>query len=148
MALAEEYSKPTKRGEYQYVSGAMGISYNPFMDPEAGVAYMSFEVAELLKFWTERIVEIHQTEREKPRLGLLLEKIPEVISVPRSGKKVELRLGGEDNVLSTNLGTIWKLLRPSWCQPSQASQSKEVTGRANEALASEERGSGEFERDT
>ena len=76
MALAENYSKPTKRGEYQYVSGVMGISYNPFLNPEAGDAlmnfevaeysYMNFEVAELLKFGTEKIVEIDQTESERP----------------------------------------------------------------------------------
>ena len=32
LARAEEYAKPTKRGEYQYVSGVMGIAYNPFLD--------------------------------------------------------------------------------------------------------------------
>ena len=36
VARAEDYSKPTKRGEYQYVSGRMGIAYNPFLDSEAG----------------------------------------------------------------------------------------------------------------
>ena len=58
LALAVDYSKPTKRGEYQYVSGILGVSYNPFLSTEAGAAYKSFEVTELLKFWTERIVEI------------------------------------------------------------------------------------------
>ena len=33
--------------------------------------------------------------------------------MPRSDKKVELRLGSGNDMLSTNLGTIWKLLRPS-----------------------------------
>ena len=50
LARAEEYAKPTKRGEYQYVSGVMGIADNPFLDSEAGNAYMHFEVAEWLKF--------------------------------------------------------------------------------------------------
>ena len=49
-ARAEDYSKPTKRGECQYVSGVMGTADNPFLDSEAGNAYMSFELAELLKF--------------------------------------------------------------------------------------------------
>ena len=44
-------------------------------------------------------------------------------------KKKELRLGGEDNVLSTNLGTIWKLLRPFWCPHPSSSLNEEVTGR-------------------
>ena len=41
---------------------------------------------------------------ERPSLGLLLEKMPEVINVPRSDKKVELKLGSGDDLLSTNLG--------------------------------------------
>ena len=90
MALAEDYSKPTKRGEYQCVSGVVGLACNPFLDPEAGAAYMNFEVAQLLKFWIEKIVEVDQTERERPSLGLLLEKMPVVVSVPRSDRKVEL----------------------------------------------------------
>ena len=32
----------------------MGKVYSPFLDSEAGKAYMNFEVAELLKFWTDR----------------------------------------------------------------------------------------------
>ena len=35
LARAEDFSKPTKRGEYQYVSGVMGIAFNPFLDSEA-----------------------------------------------------------------------------------------------------------------
>ena len=42
---------------------------------------MNFEVVQFLKFWTEKIVEVDQTERERPSLGLLLEKMPEVIGV-------------------------------------------------------------------
>ena len=90
LARAEDYSKPTKWEEYQCVSGVMGTAYNPFLDSEAGNAYMNFEVAELLKFWTEKIIEIDPTDRERPSLGLLLEKMPEVINMPRSNKRVEL----------------------------------------------------------
>ena len=35
LASSGVYSKPNKKGEYQYVSGVMGIAYNPFLDPEA-----------------------------------------------------------------------------------------------------------------
>ena len=44
---------------------------------------MNFELA---KFWTEKIIEIDPTERERPSLGLLLEKMLEIISVPPSDK--------------------------------------------------------------
>ena len=54
------------------MSGVMGMIYNPFLDSEGGKACMNFEVAELLKFWTERIIDIDPTERERPSLGLLL----------------------------------------------------------------------------
>ena len=93
LAQAEDYAKPTKRGEYQNVPGVMGTAYNPFLDSEAGNACMNFEVAELLKLWTEKIIEIDPIEEERPSLGLLLEKMPEVISVPRSNKRVELKTG-------------------------------------------------------
>ena len=67
---------------------------------------MNFEAAELLKFWTEKIIEIDLTERESPSLGLLLEKMPEVIGVPRSNKRVELKMGNGDDMLVTNLGIV------------------------------------------
>ena len=66
LASAGEYSRPNKRGEYQYVSGAMGIAYNPFLDSETGSAQRNHKVTELLNFWTEKIIEIDPVEREKP----------------------------------------------------------------------------------
>ena len=75
---------------------------------------------------------IDPTEKARPSLGLLLEKMPEVISERRSDKKVELRLGSGGGVLSTKLGTIWKLLRPSWCPYPHAT----IHG-AGEIIASE-----------
>ena len=59
LASSGEYLKPNKKGEYQYVSGVMGMAYNPFLDLEAGGAHRNYEVAELLKFWTEKIMEIN-----------------------------------------------------------------------------------------
>ena len=83
LALAEGYARPNRKGEYQYVSGVMGIAYNPFLNSEAASAYRNHKVAELLKFWTEKIIVINSMEREKLSLGLLLEATPRVISVPR-----------------------------------------------------------------
>ena len=52
LASAEDYSRPNKQKklEYQYISGVMGIAYNPFLDSEAGSAHRNHEVTELLKF--------------------------------------------------------------------------------------------------
>ena len=94
------------------MSGVMGIAYNPFLDSETGGAHRKHE---LLKFWTERIVEIDAVEKERPSLGLILEKTPEVVSIPRSNKRVEVNVGDGNGLLITNLGVVWKLLRPSWC---------------------------------
>ena len=69
LASSGEYLKPNKKGEYQYVSRVMGMAYNPFLDSEAGGAHRNYEVVGLLKFWTEKIVEIDTVERET-ELGL------------------------------------------------------------------------------
>ena len=107
----------------------MGIAYNSFLDSEAGSAHRNHEVTELLKFWTEKIIEIDSMEREKPSLGLILERIQKVISVPRSNKRVELKMGNGNGMLITSLGTVWKLLRPSWCPHPYANLIEEVTER-------------------
>ena len=105
------------------------IAYNSFLNSEAGDAHKNYEVTELLKFWTEKIIEIDPVESKNPRLGLVLEKIPEVFSVPRSNKRVELKMGNGNGMLITNLGTAWKLLRPSLCPHPHASLLEEVTER-------------------
>ena len=127
LVTSGEYLKPNKKEEYQYVSGVMGMAYNPFLDSEGGGAHRNYEVAELLKFLTEKIVEIDTVERERPSLGLILEKTPEVISVPRSSERVELKMGNGNGMLVTNLGVVWKLLRHSWCPHPHASLIEETT---------------------
>ena len=114
------------------------MAYNPFLDLEAGGAYRNYEVAELLKFWTEKIMEIDPVERERPSLGLILERTPEVISVPRSSKRVELKMGNGNGMLTTNLGVVWKLLRPSWFPHPHASLIEEVTERVRLAPTEDE----------
>ena len=83
-------------------------------------------------------MEIDTVGRERPSLGLILEKTPEVLSVPRSSKRVELKMGNGNGVLVTNLGVVWKLLRPSWCPHPQASLIEEVTERVRLAPAEDE----------
>ena len=92
------------------MSGVMGIAYNLFLDSEVGSAYMNFEVAELLKLWTEKTIEIDPTERERPSLCLLLKKKLGVISRPHSNKRVELKIGKGNDMLVTKLGIVCKLL--------------------------------------
>ena len=128
LASSGEYSRPNKKGEYQYVSGVMGMAYNPFLDSEAGGAHRNHEVAELLKFRTEKIVEIDTVERERQSL----------ISVPRSSKRVKLKMGNGNGMLITNQGVVWKLLRSSWCPHPYASLVEEVTERVRLAPTEDE----------
>ena len=120
------------------MSGVIGIAYNPFLNSEAGSAHRNHEVMELLKFWTEKIVEIDSVEREKPSLGLIFERMPKVISLPGSNKRVELKMGKGNGMLITNLGRVWKLLRPSWCPHPHAGLIEEVTERVRLAPAKDE----------
>ena len=115
----------------------MGITYIHFLDPGARNACMDFEMAELSKFWTEKVVEIEPTEREKPSLGLLLEKMPEVISVQCSDKKVELRLGCGDHELSTNLVHCLEIAETILVPTSPREPDRRSHG-AGETVASEE----------
>ena len=114
------------------------MAYNPFLDSEAGGAQRNHEVAELLKFWTEKLVEIDAVEKERPSLGLILEKTPEMISVPRSSERVELKMGNVNGMLITNLGVVWKLLRPSWCPHPHSSLIEEITERVRLAPTEDE----------
>ena len=134
----EQYSRLGEKRDYHYVSGVMGIAYNPFLDSEAGGAHRNHEVTELLRFWTEQIVEIDAVERERPSLGLILEETPEVVSIPRSNKRVEVNMGNGNGLLITNLGVVWKLLRPSWCPYPHASLIEETTERVRLAPTEDE----------
>ena len=138
LASPEQYSRLSEKGGYQYVSGVMGIAYNPFLDSETGGAHRNHEVAELLKIWTEKIVEIDAVEKERPSLGLILEKTPEVVSIPRSNKRVEVNMGDGNGLLITNLGVVWKLLRPSWCPHPHASLIEKTTERVRLAPTEDE----------
>ena len=61
-----------------------------------------------------------------------------MISVPRSSKRVELKMGNGKGRLITNLGVVWKLLRPSWCPHPHASLIEETTERVRLAPTEDE----------
>ena len=69
---------------------------------------------------------------------MILEKTPEVISVPRSSKRIELKMGNGNGMLFTNLGVVWKLLRSSWCPHPHASLIEETTERVRLAPTEDE----------
>ena len=58
--------------------------------------------------------------------------------MPRSSKRVELKMGNGNGMLTTNLGVVWKLLRPSWFPHPHASLIEEVTVRVRLAPTEDE----------
>ena len=58
--------------------------------------------------------------------------------MPRSNKRVELKMGNGNGMLVMNLGVVWKLLRPSWCPHPHPSLIEEVTERVRLAPTKDE----------
>ena len=117
---SSEYCGPIKKKSYSYVSGIIGIAYNPFLSEDIRDCFFDYEQAVLLRFWTSRIVTIKSVNNPQARLGLVLEEEVTAPSVPKSDKRVEFGLGFSDELLRTSLMAVWELMRPSWCPSPNA----------------------------
>ena len=58
LRLTKEYCGPIKKKSYSYVSGIIGIAYNPFLSEDIRDCFFDYEQAVLLRFWSSRIVTI------------------------------------------------------------------------------------------
>ena len=110
-----EYCGPIRKKSYSYVSGVIGIAYNPFLSEDIRDCFFDYEQAVLLRFWTSRIATIKSAINPQTKLGLVLEEKVTAPSVPKSDKRVEFGLGFSDELLRTSLMVVWELMRPSWC---------------------------------
>ena len=117
---SSEYCGPIKKKSYGYVSGIIGIAYNPFLSEDIRDCFFDYEQAVLLRFWTSRTVTIKSVNNPQAKLGLVLEEEVTAPSVPKSDKRVEFGLGFSDELLRTSLMTVWELMRPSWCPSPNA----------------------------
>ena len=117
---SSEYCGPIRKKSYSYVSGVIGIAYNPFLSEDIRDCFFDYEQAVLLRFWTSRIVTIRSATNPQTKLGLVLEEKVTAPSVPKSDKRVEFGLGFSDELLKTNLMVVWELMRPSWCPSPNA----------------------------
>ena len=115
---SSEYCGPIKKKSYSYVSGVIGIAYNPFLSEDERDCFFDYEQAVLLRFWMSRIVTIKSATSPQIRLILILEEEVTAPSVPKSDKKVEFGLGFSDELLRTSL--MVELMRPSWCPSPNA----------------------------
>ena len=117
---SSEYCGPFKKKSYSYVSGIIGIAYNPFLSEDIRDCFFDYEQAVLLRFWTSRIVTIKSVNNPQAKLGLVLEEEVTAPSVPKSDKRVEFGLGFSDELQRTSLMAVWELMRPSWCPSPNA----------------------------
>ena len=117
---SSEYCGPIKKKSYSYVSGIIGIAYNPFLSEDIRDCFFDYEQAVLLRFWTSRIVMIKSVNNPQAKLGLVLEEEVTAPSEPKSDKRVEFGLGFSDELLRTSLTAVWELMRPSWCPSPNA----------------------------
>ena len=117
---SSEYCGPIKKKTYSYVSGVIGMLYNPFLSEDIRDCFFDYEQAVLLRFWMSRIVTIKSTTNPQNKLGLILKDEVTAPSVPKSDKRVEFGLGFSDELLRTSLMVVWELMRPSWCPSPNA----------------------------
>ena len=117
---SSEYCGPIKNKSYSYVSGVIGMAYNPFLSEDIRDCFFDYEQAVLLRFWMSRIVTIKSATNPQTKLGLILEEEVTAPSVPKSDKRVEFGLGFSDELLRTSLMVVWELMRPSWCPSPNA----------------------------
>ena len=127
MGALPKSSGPIKKKSYSYVSGIIGIAYNPFLSEDIRDCFFDYEQAVLLRFWTSRIVTIKSANNPQTKLGLVLEEEVTAPSVPKFDKRVEFGLGFSAELLRTSLMAVWELMRPSWCPCPNADSILRVT---------------------
>ena len=117
---SSEYCGPIRKKSYSYVSGIVGMAYNPFINEDIRDCFFEYEQAVLLRFWTSRLATIRSAANQQTKLGLVLEEKVTASSVPRSDNRVEFGLGFSDELLRTSLMVAWELMKPSWCPSANA----------------------------
>ena len=71
---SSESCGPIRKKSYGYVSGIIGIAYNPFLNEDIRDCFFDYEQAVLLRLWTSRIATIRSAATQQTKLGLVLEE--------------------------------------------------------------------------
>ena len=61
---SKEYCEPIRKKSYSYVSGIIGIAYNPFLNEDIRDCFFDYEQAAWLRFWTSRIATIRRAANQ------------------------------------------------------------------------------------
>ena len=117
---SSEYCGPIRKKSYSYVSGVVGVAYNPFLNEDNRDCFFDYEQAVSLRFWTSRIATIRNAANQQTKLRLVLEEKMTAPSVPKSENCVEFGLRLSDELLRTSLMVEWEPMKPSWCPSSNA----------------------------
>ena len=107
---SSEYWEPIRKKSYSYVSGIIGMAYNPFLNEDIRDCFFDYEQAVLLRFWKSRIETKRSAANLQTKLGLVLEKKVTAPLVPKSDDRVEFGLGFWDELLRTSIMVVWELM--------------------------------------
>ena len=69
---SSEYCGPIRKKSNCYVSGIIGMSYNPFINKYIRDYFFDYEQAVFLRLWTSRIAMIRSAANQQTKLGLVL----------------------------------------------------------------------------
>ena len=117
---SSEYCEPIRKKSYSYVSGIIGMAYNPFINEDIRDCFFDYEKAVLLRFWTSRIVPVRSAANQQTKRGLVLEEKVTAPSMPKLENRVEFGLRFPDELLRTSLMVVWELIEPSRCPSPNA----------------------------
>ena len=55
---------PIRNKSFSYVSGIVGMAYNPFINEDIRDCFFDYEQAVLLRFWTSRVATIRSAANQ------------------------------------------------------------------------------------
>ena len=79
---SSEFCGPIRKKSYSYVSGIVGMAYNPFINEDIRDCFFDYKQAVLLSFWLSKIVTTRSAAIQKAKLGNVLEGKVTAPSVP------------------------------------------------------------------
>ena len=106
MPKSSEYFEPIRKKSYSYVSGIVGMAYNPFIDEDIRDCFFDYEQAVLLIFWLSRITTTRSADNQQAKLGLVLDEKVTAPSVPKSDNRMEIGTELSDELLRTSLMVV------------------------------------------
>ena len=69
-----EYCGPIRKKSCSYLSGIIGMAYNPFLNEDIRDCFFDYEQTKVLRIWASRIATIRRAANQQTKLGLVLEE--------------------------------------------------------------------------